>query len=634
MGTHTICYNVLIASPSDLQEERREIVEAICKWNFQNRDRGVIFLPLLWECHAVADFDKAPQEAINQQLLGLADFLIAVFKGRLGTPTDGFPAGTIEELSKRSGRAAVFFPSKYPDIPGNAPNQEELFEQLQALKKFKQQVAKEKRFALDYDGPDDLANKVGQTLLDWAINAEEKPLAVSVYPAPYQPERLLRQEPPKGKKACVLMYNTELRAFRSSDDLETFWGLLREFPWVDKVVLLLPRFKIDRLKHYIAQSTGRADPELVGRFFVCPERNPGSEDPLFISSGLAFMLLRYGTEPAQGDCAPISHMSALAEPFASAKPSSRGSPDLEWDYNYYLELHERRLQEKLQQVWDLRFQGDKMIPVSDLVQNVADKSAVNHVLASHIDYKSPRKIEDNIPLIQQLREKLFDPNVPSYLLNTNFDMLDWNTAFELVFPTTLFYRHESVKEFVECLSSKDETKQHGAELIRGLPSSIDMEQLAYTSPKYGSMRFTKIASKVFDPSSGEQRGWIVALNVNQVERWDAYERDLRLANEKQALMSDYARSCDRVLSRFPGYLDLAQVHAKALGSCRQILDLGCGLSRVTAELFKTGQRFTAVDQNDAMLDAARKRCQSFRAFTSVKANIETLHKPDPRYSFE
>ena len=41
------------------------------------------------------------------------------------------------------------------------------------------------------------------------------------------------------------------------------------------------------------------------------------------------------------------------------------------------------------------------------------------------------------------------------------------------------------------------------------------------------MRFTKIASRVVDPMTEETCGWIVALNVNDVEHWQVYEDDLK-----------------------------------------------------------------------------------------------------------
>lgn len=59
---------------------------------------------------------------------------------------------------------------------------------------------------------------------------------------------------------------------------------------------------------------------------------------------------------------------------------------------------------------------------------------------------------------------------PSYFLNDHFELLDWNNAFELVFPTTNFYRHESVKEFMECLTNKDEIRRRDVEWIAGPPA--------------------------------------------------------------------------------------------------------------------------------------------------------------------
>src|SRR5271166_4549503 len=104
-------HNVLIASPSDVASERDQIFRSIATWNGSpgNTDGRIVFVPLMWEKHAIADADKAPQQAINEQLLNRADLLLAVFAGRLGTPTDDYPAGTLEELGVRKGQAAVFF---------------------------------------------------------------------------------------------------------------------------------------------------------------------------------------------------------------------------------------------------------------------------------------------------------------------------------------------------------------------------------------------------------------------------------------------------------------------------------------------------------------------------------------------
>src|SRR4051812_32176342 len=99
-----IC-SILIASPSDVAE-REEIFKTIAAWNGPgNAGRKVVFLPLMWEKNAVSDADKTPQDAINEQLLDRADYILAVFRGRLGTVTKEYPAGTLEELGRRKGKA-------------------------------------------------------------------------------------------------------------------------------------------------------------------------------------------------------------------------------------------------------------------------------------------------------------------------------------------------------------------------------------------------------------------------------------------------------------------------------------------------------------------------------------------------
>jgi len=634
MESYKNTYEVLIASPSDLSDERGKIVKAICEWNFSSK--RIAFSPLLWEWNAVSTADQSPQEAINEQLLSRADFVIAAFKGRLGTPTeDGFQAGTIEELAKRKWAAALFFPKKWPSFDSNDPHYDDLNDQLKALREFKKTVT---GFPLEYEGADDLINKVKETLTKWAQRGGEEALPVlSLLSGPYDPKKLLRQTVPKGQKAYALMYNTELITLKTKESFENFWSFLRDIPWLEKVIFLLPLFKVKRLTAYLAASTLNADPELLRRFAVCSERGASTQEPRRISTSLAFALLRYGNEPTQGVFAPLTHFAVLAYPFASQQEPESGGQDVKWDYNYYFEFNEPQFQKKLGEIWDQGFQGDSLTDVLKLAEGIPKKTQIDEDLENQKDYKTAVRIDQNVNLIRDLKHKLFDPNVPSYLLNAKFELLDWNNAFELVFPTTHFYRHESVLEFVECLTNKDEIKRRGAELIAG-PPRFDLETILYHSPRYGAMRFTKIASMVKkDPRSEESNGWlgwIVALNVNQAEQLAEYERDLGRMNEQQALISEYALCHEQILAEFPGYLELARAHSRALSPCKNILDLGCGPGILSQELLKNGKRVTAIDQNDTMLDAARERCQNSPGFTVVKANLESLHRPDARYAFK
>lgn len=91
--------NVMIASPSDVIQERLAIRDVITEWNtIHARDRKTVLMSIGWETHAVPDMGDRPQAIINKQLLHDADLLVAVFWARLGSPTGVAASGTIEEI--------------------------------------------------------------------------------------------------------------------------------------------------------------------------------------------------------------------------------------------------------------------------------------------------------------------------------------------------------------------------------------------------------------------------------------------------------------------------------------------------------------------------------------------------------
>lgn len=98
MSYSAIVYRVLIASPSDVQEERQVIPAAIHDWNNQHSvGKGIVLLPVMWETHAAPMLGR-PQEVINSQLVRSCDMLIGCFWTRLGSPTGIADSGTVEEI--------------------------------------------------------------------------------------------------------------------------------------------------------------------------------------------------------------------------------------------------------------------------------------------------------------------------------------------------------------------------------------------------------------------------------------------------------------------------------------------------------------------------------------------------------
>jgi hypothetical protein len=213
---------VLIASPSDA--ERDQVFRAIADWNggLGNADRRIVFVPLMWEKHAIADADKTPQEAINEQLLNRADLLLAVFNSRLGTPTKDYPAGTIEELDRRDGKAAVFF-HKRPQPNRNPVDGRAQYNRLMVFKK------SFKGFAKVYKDGDDLADMVRDQLEGWSGELyEEDRIPLVARPGPWKFDNLKRLLGAEDEPLSLLVFNSELACFRSPQAFAQQWGFLTD----------------------------------------------------------------------------------------------------------------------------------------------------------------------------------------------------------------------------------------------------------------------------------------------------------------------------------------------------------------------------------------------------------------------
>lgn len=129
-------YKVLIASPSDVQDERNAVTQAIHDWNDDHSEaEGISFVPIRWERHSAPELGDTPQELINKYLVDKSDILIALFWSKLGSPTGKEKSGTVEEIKKflDAGKLAmVYFCQRA--IPQDLIGQPQ-FRKLQAFRK-------------------------------------------------------------------------------------------------------------------------------------------------------------------------------------------------------------------------------------------------------------------------------------------------------------------------------------------------------------------------------------------------------------------------------------------------------------------------------------------------------------------
>jgi len=99
MAFNSLTYRVLIASPSDLDEERDAATAAVNEWNAQHAAaESVVLLPVRWETHARPAAGVRVQGEINRQFVRDSDMLVGMFWTKLGTPTGVADSGTVEEI--------------------------------------------------------------------------------------------------------------------------------------------------------------------------------------------------------------------------------------------------------------------------------------------------------------------------------------------------------------------------------------------------------------------------------------------------------------------------------------------------------------------------------------------------------
>lgn len=94
-------YNVMIASPGDVASERSIIRDVVYEWNaVHSNARKIVLLPIGWETHSSPDMGASAQSIINHQVLAKCDLLIGVFWTRIGTATEAYESGTVEEIER------------------------------------------------------------------------------------------------------------------------------------------------------------------------------------------------------------------------------------------------------------------------------------------------------------------------------------------------------------------------------------------------------------------------------------------------------------------------------------------------------------------------------------------------------
>ncbi|MDQ8735810.1 DUF4062 domain-containing protein [Paenibacillus sp. LHD-38] len=152
---------VLIASPSDVANERVAIPEVIYSWNAINSEENkIVMLPIKWETHSTPEIGDRPQALINKQLVKDCDILVGAFWTRIGTHTGVAKSGTVEEINEfiEAGKHVLLYFSSQPIEPDSID-----LEQYKQLKEFKTEMLK-KGLVETYSNISEFREKVNRHL--------------------------------------------------------------------------------------------------------------------------------------------------------------------------------------------------------------------------------------------------------------------------------------------------------------------------------------------------------------------------------------------------------------------------------------------------------------------------------------
>ena len=136
---------VFVASPSDVNDERRSLDTVIAELNVMfSRTLGIVFEVVKWETDVRPGFADEPQQVINSQIPDDYDIFVGIFWTRAGTPTKTAKSGSIEEfqLALKRLRSHGSLPEimvYFKDAPAAITNIDT--DQLKSLNEFKASLA-------------------------------------------------------------------------------------------------------------------------------------------------------------------------------------------------------------------------------------------------------------------------------------------------------------------------------------------------------------------------------------------------------------------------------------------------------------------------------------------------------------
>lgn len=181
---------ILIASPSDVENEREYALEVVRDWNTRNSDeRELVLDAVLWESHSAPEAGDRIQGILNKQIVDTCDGVIGVFWTRIGTDTGMASGGAVEEIKRLEGMGKpVMLYFSLDKLPHDVD-----IDQLQKVRAFKAERQCKGDLLGEYEDPNDfrkqLTHHLGIQVRRWFLGEKEADTDTQSDPNNYQLEQ-------------------------------------------------------------------------------------------------------------------------------------------------------------------------------------------------------------------------------------------------------------------------------------------------------------------------------------------------------------------------------------------------------------------------------------------------------------
>lgn len=163
-------------------------------------------------------------------------------------------------------------------------------------------------------------------------------------------------------------------------------------------------------------------------------------------------------------------------------------------------------------------------------------------------------------------QPFFEFSGPTYISDTNFRFVDWNTAFfALIAKPLKLELGMHVQKFVENLTNKEEIFKRVQTIFSlGKAPKVDSEVLIYEHPQYSKIELYKLATQIFE-FNGNEKVWVVHLTVGTNS--SQYEQVISLIIESlerrtnEDFVTGVIEDCFRPL---PNYQELLRLFVHSL----------------------------------------------------------------------